>query len=146
MEANGFDERWYVSCKVYDNDVNLLLDSGASVCFLDYDVYLAIASVKRPKLDETFCDVSMVNGEKIRCAGRCKMRFNFNGVEISHNVLVGHLAGCEGLLGIDFLSRYGCNLDCSRGFLEIKQKLVTLSHRPLFEEVVVRSPEMLPEH
>ena len=141
LEANGFDKRWYVSCKVYDNDVNLLLDSGASVCFPDYDVYLAIASAKRPKLDETFCDVGMVNGEKIRC----EMLFNFNGVEVSHNVLVGHLAECEGPLGIDFLSRYRCNLDCSRGFLEIKQKLVALSHRPLFEEVVVRISETLPE-
>ena len=65
LEVNGFDEQWYVSSKVYDNDANLLLDSGASVCFLDNDVYLTIVSVKRPKLDETFCNVGMVNGEKI---------------------------------------------------------------------------------
>ena len=97
---------------MYDNDVNLLLDSGASVCFLDYDVYLAIANVKRLKLDENFCDVSMVNGGKIRCACRCEMLFNFIGVEVSHNILVGHLAGSEGQLGVDFLSRYRCNLGC----------------------------------
>jgi hypothetical protein len=88
-----------------------LLDSGASTSFISTDAYFRIPRKYRPPLQKQPEDVIMADGEsKMNIKGQVTMPIRIHDTKFDADLLVTHMSGIDGIWGIDFMSKFKCDL------------------------------------
>ena len=93
------------------------MDTGAAVSILDVNKY------KKAKgtVTEYNVKVNSASGHQLNIRGQCKITLELEKCKYEHDVLIGDLGriGYDGILGMDFLRKYGGVIDIKEGSLRV---------------------------
>ena len=99
-------------------NVSFLVDSGAAVSVVSYDV---LSPSARADIKKTAPLTIGANGLPLDVLGTIDIMIDVETVNVQHDFVVARKLTVDCLLGMDFLSRYGAIIDCS----ECKLTLLT---------------------
>ena len=94
----------YISGQVQGVDVNITVDTGASVSLISEDLYHNIPREQKPYLEMTTQHVSAADGAKLRCSGTADFILALGPVVVNKRFVVADIQD-EVLLGADFLQK-----------------------------------------
>ena len=118
MKVNKSEIRWFVNCVIFNVTAKLLVDSGASISMIDVKLFQKAPLTLRSSLKPiNMSYVTALNGYPVKCHGECDAPLKFGNFVLRHNVIVGDLDGCEGILGVDVLNNYKGVLNLGGGYL-----------------------------
>ena len=115
--------------KIGDSPIQLLIDSGASVCLLDLDVYSALHAADRASLSSTTTSLKGADNHQLKLHGETVVDLTMNDSTFSVRMVVANLGGLQGILGMDFLSAQQAKLDMEEGVLVCGEEEYELYHR-----------------
>ena len=72
--------------------------------------------------------VTVLNGCFVKCHGECDAPLKFGNFVLRHNVIVGDLDGCKGILGVDVLNNHKGVLNLGGGYLDLGGHIILLDH------------------
>ena len=98
--------------------VNLVIDSVSTVTAISSKTYDKINSNSKPPLSQISEQVLLADGKAMQISGMCTLKIALGHLEVEHDVLVADLES-EGLLGVDFMSKYQCVLNFKKNVLEV---------------------------
>ena len=119
---NG-DKLVYVDVIIQNVPASFLIDTGANITLINPRVYNEILNTQVDiELNSAEVEMKTANGEQLECQGRCHLEIEIDELSTTHDVFVANI-DVEGILGIDFLSKYECQLD-------LKQNQMMLGELP----------------
>ena len=90
--------------------------------------------------------VIALNGCPVKCHGECDASLKFGNFVLKHNMIVGDLDGCEGILGVDVLNNHKGVLNLAGGYLDLGKHIIPLDHSSFVSTPACRDPTLvLPE-
>ena len=121
-------ECWYAQGRVFDNHVDLLVDTGASLNVIDTETYTKLSRGRDISMKESNTLLRTANGNAMRVAGEVRLELSLAGQTFEIPVIVAELGGLQGILGLRFLSSQGFLIDATEGKLLCGQLEIAL-HR-----------------
>ena len=121
-----------------------MVDSGASISMIDVKLLQKAPLTLRSSLKPI--NVSALNGCPVKCHGECDASLKFGNFVLRHNMIVGDLDGCEGILGVDVLNNHKGVLNLGGGYLDLGGHIIPLDHSSFVSTPACRDPTLvLPE-
>ena len=117
-----------MSCKVHDQPVSFLVDSGASYSLIDYPVYESLCEKIPLDLEQVQDRFVLADGSNLVVHGGVEIVLQVGGREFPLTVVVANLGGRSAILGLDFLEQYEATLKVSHGNMTIGDTHIRL-HR-----------------
>ena len=117
-----------MSCKVHDQPVSFLVDSGASCSLIDYSVYESLCEKVPLDLEQVQDRFVLADGSSLVVHGGVEIVLQVEGREFPLTVVVANLGGRSAILGLDFLEQYEATLKVSHGNMTIGDTHIRL-HR-----------------
>ena len=117
-----------MSCKVHDQPVSFLVDSGASCSLIDYPVYESLCEKVPLDLEQVQDHFVLADGSNLVVHGGVEIVLQVGGREFPLTVVVANLGGRSAILGLDFLEQYEATLKVSHGNMTIGDTHICL-HR-----------------
>ena len=99
----------------------MLVDTGATVTVLRKDIFENLFS--KPELKGVKSSLVNATGELSPFYGKASLKLNIGGNPYEHDIMVASIQN-EGILGIDFLKAYRCNIMISKGYLTLNGRKV----------------------
>ena len=121
-------QSWRVAVQIENYEVNLLVDTGAMVTILRPDVFKSMGGTTRYKLEESSLNLRHAGGDRLGVLGQCSMPFIMGGESCECDVVVAEIA-TRGILGMNFLERYGVTLNMKAGTMEFPGGTVVCLNR-----------------
>ena len=107
IKVNLSEVRWFVNCVIFNVTAKLLVDSGASISMIDVKLFQKASLTLRFSLKPiNVSHVTALNGCPVKCHDDCDASLKFGNFVLRHNMIVGDLDGCEGILGVDVLNNH----------------------------------------
>ena len=140
MKVNPSEVRCFVNCVIFNVTAKLLVDSGARISMIDVKLFqktpLTVSSSLKP-INVSY--VTAVIDCPVKCHGECDAPLKFGNFVLRHNVIVGDLDGCEGILGVDVLNNH-------KGVLNLGGHITPLDYSSFVSTLACRDPTLvLPE-
>ena len=104
------DNQIRVNLEINGTIVDFLVETGASVTMIRPEIYDQLPRDERPMLTEDLTPVTTANGEELTSYGTGEFHLSQDDYGVFHPVSVGNI-DTEGILGCDFLQKYGCKID-----------------------------------
>lgn len=95
----------YVTAKINEMDVYLLIDTGATVSLLSKVCYGNIQGNSTWRLEKVDRDVLSANGSSVGIYGKTSISLALNGTSILQEMIVADIS-VDGILGLDFLVKH----------------------------------------
>ncbi len=108
----------FVLLQIGGNDVNCLVDTGATLSILHPSRYEAIPYEIRPKLEYINNDIRMADGGLVKLQGRATFTIVIDGEVIRTRMVIADVE-VPAVMGYDFLHRYNCQIDIVQQLLTI---------------------------
>ena len=100
--------------------LTFIIDTGAPVTLLRTDTWERV-NITETKLGKwTGPSLVGVDGKAINVRGKAKVNVSFDGAEFPTQVVVADSLTTEGILGMDFMKEYSCNIDIGKDILTFK--------------------------
>ena len=118
MRSSGSDSL-FVPGSAYGQGLDWLIDTGCSVTLISTGVYYDIPDHERPKLSPYEIELTQAGGTPLQVSGMAQMTVKVGKQRLKHPVIV---ADCldSGILGLDFLSEHGGQIDLKSGTVKIR--------------------------
>ena len=113
------NDGYFVHANVNGKSMHLLCDSGASVTILNSSLLNTGGKRLEPCLTPIKTPLVMVTGEKISCEGKAVVQIRLGKHTFQHEVYFADIT-LDGIIGIDFMTKNGCDLMLSRTCLKVK--------------------------
>ena len=104
----------YLRGKIFDVDVEFLVDTGSEVTLISPTVWQLLCSGRELELETSVQPVANADSSPLYVLGEVEVGVRFGDLTTNWNVVVAHISS-PGILGIDFLSKYNCHLNMGRG-------------------------------
>ena len=111
LPAEGGTLSALTTVKIADQDVDALLDTGASVNLINFDTLYALDHF--PKIRRYSGRLESANGKPMEVLGRARIRVRVGKIDEDVNFLVLHDVNPAIILGLAFLNNHNSNLDFS---------------------------------
>ena len=122
---NGF----YIHAGIAGEDLDFLIDTGASECFISNRQYEKLAAkTQLPSLRREEAMVILADGAPLQIKGRMTTNLRIGEEEFPVEVIVGGIQG-DAILGMGFLLSIGCQLDFERMQMRCGKHLVQCHER-----------------
>ena len=109
---------WYLRGEVDSSPLTLLVDSGASCCLIDVQVYEALDSERKTPLSGVTTNLRGADGRQLEIYGRTTVDLSVGEESYKIDMIVTQLGGqLQGIVGVDFLAAQQSQMDLERGFL-----------------------------
>ncbi|KAK3108932.1 hypothetical protein FSP39_019065 [Pinctada imbricata] len=109
----------------------MLVDTGSSVTIIKKDVYDLWPEENRPVLEPVRMNLVTATGDSASFLGKTTVNIKIGEKVCVHDVLLADIQ-CDGILGMDFLSKYECDLQLGQGYLVMGgQKVICYSDSDL---------------
>ena len=109
---------WYLRGRVGRAPLELLVDTGATVDLLDYDVYCSLEPQYKTTLSLTTTNLHGVDGNCLDIKGETTIKFATHECVYSVNMVVAKLGSMQGILGMRFLKKETSSIDTVNGCLK----------------------------
>ena len=113
------NDGYFVHANVNGKPMHLLCDSGASVTILKGSLLNTGGKRLEPCLTPIKTPLLMVTGEKISCEGKAVVQIHLGKQTFQHEVYFADIT-LDGIIGIDLMTKNGCDLMLSRTCLKVK--------------------------
>lgn len=123
--ASSYGGSGYIAAKIGMSDSLLLVDSGATLSVIPKQLWLDITK-GGSELVGHHGDVSAANGGQMGILGKWQTVCQFGSLALIAEFLVADVPSCDILLGFDFLSKYGVDVDFGKRECRIMGKLFPL--------------------
>ena len=110
---------WYLRSQVGNSPLEWLIDTGASVNVINYDVFRGLSPQCRSPLKGTGSRLVGADGSALALHGESVVEAQVDGHSYSVSVVVAGLGTLQGILGMKFLLDQGCSLDICSGQLKV---------------------------
>ena len=100
----------HICGRIFDNDVQFLIDSGASVSIISPVVFSNITEHTNFKLEQSNVTMTAADGNVIKCFGTGLFTIEMNGIEYEHQFWIAEIS-MDAILGFDFLKKNKCIID-----------------------------------
>ena len=104
------EDALYVTGKIRDVEMQWLLDTGCSLSIVSTDVFERIPVSDRPKLGYNEVQMKTADGSILPDLGKVHLKVRVDKREYMHPFVVARLTN-DGILGTDFLRKYGGSID-----------------------------------
>ena len=118
MRSSGSDSL-FVTGSAFGRDLDWLIDTGCSVTLLSTRVYYDIPASKRPKLSPYNSLLTQAGGTPLSVLGTAPMTVKVGKQKLKHAIIVADCVDC-GILGLDFLSEHGGQIDLKSSTVKIR--------------------------
>ena len=106
-------------CKVYDQPVSFLVDSGGSCSLIDYPVYQSLCVEVSLGLEPVSDRYVMADGSDLTVHGVTEVMLQIGNQEFPLTMVVAELGHRSAILGLDSLEQYNVTLKLFKGQLHI---------------------------
>ena len=113
---------WLVPGVVEGVEVEMLVDSGSDVTFVDSRFYHSIPASTRPGLVPSTCSLNTASGSAMSPEGEAKFQIKLGNQTWCYPVIVSRLGSTKVIIGNYFLTDNECLIDLRLGLLRIKMK------------------------
>ena len=113
------DEGFYIDTTICGKPISLLVDTGASVTIISKKFLDNIDSALVPGISTVKIKMMTATGELTPFNGETQIYIRFGKNLIKHNVLIADIP-IEGILGMDFLTKNGCDVLLSKNCIKYK--------------------------
>ena len=118
MRSSGSDSL-FVTGSAFGRDLDWLIDTGCSVTLLSTEVYYSIPASKRPKLSPYNRLLTQAGGTPLDVLGAAQMTVKIGNQKLKHAIIIADCVDC-GILGLDFLSEHGGQIDLKSSTIKIR--------------------------
>ena len=127
------DSGIFIQGKVETMPIEWLVDTGCTTTIISAKIFDAIQPDEQPRVLQYDGELTSVDGSTVTVKGQALINIMIGAKLFQHNVLVADVTN-QGILGIDFLQKYGMTLDFAKGKLmcegnEIRAQCRTGTHR-----------------
>ncbi len=112
----GSEHGYFLSTKLGDNWIAMLVDSGANVSILSQQTMENLPYFIKPKLEPVNTSLITVTGESTPYLGKTEVEICIGNQRVKHTFLIADIKQDE-ILGLDFLTKNKCDLMFSKGYI-----------------------------
>ncbi|KAK3085966.1 hypothetical protein FSP39_011423 [Pinctada imbricata] len=128
----------YVNTIIEKSILAMLLDTGSSVTIIKKEVHDLWPEENRPVLEPVRMNLITATGESASFLGKTTVNIKIGEKVCMHDVLLADIQS-DGILGMDFLSKYECDLQLGQGYLVMGgQKVICYSDNDLEKPLCCR--------
>jgi len=106
--------------------VEFLVDSGSAATVLSAAAFETAERDTRAVLRESKLNLCTASGQNLDIRGETTLELGIGDQTFRHSVVVGDIGNSAGILGTDFMQKYGCLLDLAQGTMQIGTQVVQL--------------------
>ena len=112
----GSEHGYFLSTKLDDNWIAMLVDSGANVSILSKQTIENLPYFIKPKLEPVNTSLISLTGESTPFLGKTEVEICIGNQKVKHTFLIADIKQ-DGILGLDFLTKNKCDLMFSKGYI-----------------------------
>ena len=124
---NTIQPSLFASVGVGGSNTSFLVDSGSSVTLVGVDLYSQLDQRYKPELKSCRVRLTTASGSNLVVFGKADFALKLGDRSFIQEAIVVTLQGLKGILGIDFLSRHGGELNFGVNTLKLGDHRVELS-------------------
>lgn len=121
-------------CKVEAVNVTFLVDTGSNITILNPTVVEKISAQRRPTLEKVVNRMILADGSSKPFHGKGTFHLEVEGKQVQQEAWIADIE-LEGILGMDFVRQYGCQIISAPGG-ELRFQIPDLKSVPTAETVV----------
>jgi hypothetical protein len=110
---------WYLPAQLDSLSLDMLMDSGSTYTILDHALFMTIPQEARPKMRTVSLILKGASGELLSVHGEVTMNLHLGAQSFPVDMKVVTLGERGGLLGLDFMHKYDCTVNMSKGLLQL---------------------------
>lgn len=152
------EEGIFITAQVNSIEVRFLIDTGSTTTLVSNRAFEQLPESQRPELTGTKTRVVLADGKVLPTSGYATLTLTFGKISVDHEVLIAGI-GVTGLLGMDFLRAFNCQLNLPKNTIQIRGctfplnevktdfqccRIQVLKHEvilPNTEQIIMGSPE-----
>ena len=127
MVRNSGSDSLFVNGSAFGRDLDWLIDTGCSVTLMSTKVYYDIPASMRPKLSPYDRLLTQASGTPLQVLGTAPMTIKIGKQKLKHAIVIANCID-SGILGLDFLSEHGGQIDLKSSTIKISGREVPI-HR-----------------
>ncbi|PJE78522.1 hypothetical protein CI610_02538 [invertebrate metagenome] len=128
ISSAALEAGMYVKAKIQNVDVQLLVDTGATITIISDEVYNRIPLAMRPELQKVTQEILAANGAALESLGRGSFLIRPEGCNTMCFEAVVAKISTDGLLGLDFMKSKNGVVDLKKGCLTIDEEEVDMRY------------------
>lgn len=121
------DEGLFVSTKIQDFPVNMLVDTGASVTVINRKIFEKLPLSSQNLVTPVTLNLVTATGETSAFIGKFNVEIKIGSHIINHEVLIADIHN-DGILGVDFLTPNNCDVLLNESCLSINGDRIPCYH------------------